>query len=254
LHQRLQFAYRKAAEEAGKSAAKNKRNYDLTVKHSKIEVGDQVLIRKVGLQGTSKLADNWDEEVFIVLSMPNPDIPVYRVQRLDRKGPIKTLHRNMLLPYTSQVTKESVEPPSVGCFRKKPKAPRSEANKSPLSVDNSTSDSSDSSDSEPVPRYVPPHLRRVCNQRPVHRASGPQPSPIGISVPSQVSDATPQLVEVTVPVEHDQLTGSNLHTVDRASRNSIPVTPDNPVKSPRPVRRRAPPDRYGEWVSSIKYL
>jgi transposase InsO family protein len=63
-----------------------------------LSVGDLVLVRKVGLIGRSKLADRWEEDVFVVLEQPNPDIPVYRVKSRDLGGRIRTLHRNLLLP------------------------------------------------------------------------------------------------------------------------------------------------------------
>ncbi len=63
-----------------------------------MEVGDKVLVRNVASQGPHKLADCWREEVFHVLRQPDPTIPVFDVQDVASKGPVKTLHRNLLLP------------------------------------------------------------------------------------------------------------------------------------------------------------
>ena len=51
LRQRLDYAYNKASEEAKRSAEKQKKYYDQRVKYIKLEPGDRVLIRNVGLRG-----------------------------------------------------------------------------------------------------------------------------------------------------------------------------------------------------------
>ena len=72
----------------------------MRVREAKLEAGDSVLIRNVGLKGKNKLAGKWNTDIFIVLEQPDPFIPVYRVKRdLGRSSP-RTLHRNMLLPIT----------------------------------------------------------------------------------------------------------------------------------------------------------
>lgn len=158
LHRRLQIAYRRAAEEAGRMAAKNKTIYDQKVRHTRLDVGDKVLIRKVGVKGTNKLSDRWDEEIYIVLSIPNPDIPVYRVQQENKKGPIKTLHRNMLLPYpfTQLVEQESIKPRPESSSRKRPPNKfRSTADTLSTEIEDSTDSDSDNTET----LYLPPPLR-----------------------------------------------------------------------------------------------
>ena len=70
------------------------------MQESKLQVGDTVLVRKVGLKGKQKLVDKWEQEPYLVKQIPNSDILVYRVQREVGKGPFCTLHCNMLLPFT----------------------------------------------------------------------------------------------------------------------------------------------------------
>ena len=48
--------------------------YDQKVRESNLAVGDRVLIRALGLNGKTKIADDWEE-------IPNKDIPVYNVQQ-----------------------------------------------------------------------------------------------------------------------------------------------------------------------------
>ena len=71
------------------------------IKNTKLEIGDRVLVRKVGFTTTHNISDKWDSDVYIVLPQSNPDLPVYKVQREFNQGQKKTLHRNMLLPVNS---------------------------------------------------------------------------------------------------------------------------------------------------------
>ena len=97
----LDFAYKVAAREAQKSADRNKTNYDLKVREATLDVGDHVLIRNVGLRGKNKLADKWDNDPYIVIDIPDRNVPVYKVQRESGNPSVKTLHRNMLLPFSA---------------------------------------------------------------------------------------------------------------------------------------------------------
>ena len=101
LKKRLQFAYRVASNEAHKSAEKNKRNYDLKVRETTLEVGDRVLVKQVGLRGKHKLADRWEKTPYVVIEIPNSDVPVFKVQKESDTHVVRNLHRNMLLPFTA---------------------------------------------------------------------------------------------------------------------------------------------------------
>ena len=101
LKKRLQFAYKTAAKNAEKAGRRHKVRYDLKVRHSVLEPGDRVLLKNVAFKGKHKLENKWGKEPFIIVSKPNPEIPVY-VVRLEHGGRLrKTVHRNMLLPITS---------------------------------------------------------------------------------------------------------------------------------------------------------
>ncbi|MCG8113144.1 MAG: DDE-type integrase/transposase/recombinase, partial [Candidatus Thiodiazotropha taylori] len=100
LRKRLQFAYKTASREAEKSAARHKHLYDSKVRESTLDVGDRVLIRNVGLKGKQKLADKWAKDPYIVVNQPDASIPVFVVRKESGSGREKTLHRNMLLPFS----------------------------------------------------------------------------------------------------------------------------------------------------------
>ena len=99
LKDRLQFAYKKASEEAKKAGETYKKYYDRKVRHAILEPGDRVLVRNVGLKGRQKLADKWQKHPFVVTRQPIPDIPIYEVKKENSCSKPKLLHRNMLLPF-----------------------------------------------------------------------------------------------------------------------------------------------------------
>ena len=100
LKKRLQYAYKVASSEAQKSAERHKAQYDLKVRESTVDVGDRVLVRNVGFKGKHKLADKWDKDPYVVLDKPDKNILVFKVQKQSGNGPVRTLHRNMLLPFS----------------------------------------------------------------------------------------------------------------------------------------------------------
>ena len=47
------------------------------------------------------MADRWDKHSYIVIEVSNEGVPVYRFQRESGDSTVKTLHRNMLLPFSA---------------------------------------------------------------------------------------------------------------------------------------------------------
>ena len=113
LRERLRHAHEVVqARLKGKGEASQKW-YAKKVRGATLQLGDQVLLRQIGLQGKNKLADRWQEEVYVVTSQPNASIPVFSVRRLDGRGKVKTVHRNLLLPVRSVPTPIPSKPKSV---------------------------------------------------------------------------------------------------------------------------------------------
>ena len=112
LKQKLLDAYKLAAQSATKAQERQKDRYDLKTRGGKVDPGDKVLVKKVAFDGKHKLADRWEDDVYIVLDQPNSEIPVYNVQREDGQGRKRTLHRNLLLlvGYISQRPPDDVRP------------------------------------------------------------------------------------------------------------------------------------------------
>lgn len=98
LKERLETSYNLAQQNVKQSQEKQKDFYDRKVRGATLKAGDRILVKIVSFTGKHKIADKWESEPYLVLSQPNPDIPVYRVQREDKSGKVRTLHRNLLLP------------------------------------------------------------------------------------------------------------------------------------------------------------
>jgi hypothetical protein len=100
LREKLSKAYEIAGKEAARKGSAYKNIYDKKVRFASIQPGDRVLVQNVGLRGRQKLADIWEENVYVVLRQPNVDIPVFEVQKEHSPtSRVRTLHRNLLLPF-----------------------------------------------------------------------------------------------------------------------------------------------------------
>ncbi|XP_023181681.1 uncharacterized protein LOC111606158 [Xiphophorus maculatus] len=97
LKSRLKESYQMASKNSARSAERNKTRFDQRVLPSKLEVGDRVLVRNVRLRGKHKLSDKWEQDVFVVVKCAG-DLPVYTVKPECKDGPVRTLHRDLLLP------------------------------------------------------------------------------------------------------------------------------------------------------------
>ena len=98
MRSRLKQAYEQASKNMMSSQERQSRNYNKRARAASLDVGDQVLVKVVSFDGKHKIADKWEEVPYIVMDQPYADIPVYAVQKENRSGPRRTLHRNLLLP------------------------------------------------------------------------------------------------------------------------------------------------------------
>uniref|UniRef100_A0A803K8U4 Integrase catalytic domain-containing protein n=1 Tax=Xenopus tropicalis TaxID=8364 RepID=A0A803K8U4_XENTR len=97
LKRNLQQAFEKAQVASGNRNQQNKARYDQKVKFHDLQPGDRVLLRNLGIPGKHKLADRWGSQPYIICSQL-PNIPVYQIRPEGKNHPIKTWHRNHLLP------------------------------------------------------------------------------------------------------------------------------------------------------------
>ncbi len=164
LKSRLEESYKLALENSRKVAKQNKKRFDRNVVASVLEVGDRVLVRNVRLRGKQKLSDKWEPNVYVVLKKAQ-NVPVYTVCPEGKDGPIRTLHRDLLLPcgFLPSVELEETTLPSVR--PKRLTKPLSGAQKADETENLNEEDDSDSESFccfvpresvEFVSRYIPP--------------------------------------------------------------------------------------------------
>ena len=154
LKDRLKTAFNRATEEIKKKGVKYKHYYDQKVRNATVEVGDRVLVKKVGIKGKHKFADIWEPYIYVVVKQPMPGIPVYSVQKEGSNAKPKLLHHNMLLPFYGLPVPEK----SASEDEEEAVMPSSETE---VSEDTTDSDSSSDTDDrrEPAQKYVIPARR-----------------------------------------------------------------------------------------------
>ena len=93
-------AYDIASRKIREAGQKQKKYYDKgrAKKASDIlTLGTQVLVKRTGFQERHKIADVWEDDVYVITDQPHKDIPVYTVENQTDET-VKTVHRNLLLP------------------------------------------------------------------------------------------------------------------------------------------------------------
>ena len=258
LKKRLQFAYKVASKEAEKSSQRHKANYDLKVREATLDVGDRVLIRQVGFKGRHKISDKWVKDPYVIVDIPISGIPVFKVQKESDSSVTKTLHRNMLLPFsaipgTGQVDENLPQAPV--------KANKKKVKPQPV-VESSDSEHSSNSEEEeviPVPRYIPPHRRKAIGSRvslPVN-ISGESTSKSrtnlegsNISNITNISSGPTSRSDSSRVVQSSPSTrmSNSMNTVNSTSdrSNTVPLSASPPPR--RSGRNRQAPQRFGDWV------
>ena len=228
LKERLQHTYRLVSDAAKRSAEKAKGRYDLRVRGAVPEIGDEVLVRQVGLVGKHKLADLWEAEPYVILDRPDEKLPVYTVQKASRQGPKRTLHRNMLLPLALPLLRGN---------RKSSAASQDRTALTQKAPENPVSESSDESDCGdlPLPLLAASDPAGVLAEE----AAGIAPA----EVMSDISDD--DAADGTRESDHD---GAASQSSDPDSVQDDGDDSDAETEPRRSGRSRRPPDRFGHNV------
>lgn len=129
----LKDSYQLASDNAKKVADKNKRRFDMKIREATLNIGDRVLVRNLRFRGKHKLADRWESATYVVQKKAG-DMPVYTVCPEGQDGPLRTLHRDLLLPcgFLPDDEEEVVKP-------KQPSKPKTR--QTPVHPEQNTSDS-----------------------------------------------------------------------------------------------------------------
>jgi hypothetical protein len=216
LAAKLSHAYEAATKESRAAAAEQKKRYDRRVRGATVAVGDRVLVKNVGLRGKQKLANKFEDQIYVVQDQPDHNVPVFVVETESGRKNRRVLHRNLLLPVNflplevgerPKPTPRRVELPAVVYDQ--------ESNMESSSESDSESDGSCAGDgrSETVSQATP---------------SSPTSAPRPRQQPQEL---------------HSQVAESSESEGDR-----VGTPPPTPV--PRPRRQRRAPDRY--MVTSFK--
>ena len=111
LRDRNKWAHEKAEAFQAKEAERHKRNFDKKGKAAALEVGDMVLVHVTAFKGRHKMQNRWENREYVVEKQPYPDLPVYVVCPRDGEGCSQTLHRNYLLPISSNMEQDETDGP-----------------------------------------------------------------------------------------------------------------------------------------------
>ena len=223
LKDSLKQAYDIASRNITAAQHRQKSNHDVRARAAILEVGDRVLVKVLAVKGTNKIADKWEDCPYVVIDQPNPDIPVYKVQRENDDKTIRTLHRKHLLPFGSlpvisgmeevfDVSQPDVDP----VVQEDVPVSDGETDQPELNDEQQPEEPSDSEADDSDAEYI---VRTTETTRPIRV---PRIAPVIPNPPPVV-------------VRHD------------------PEVLPRPMPVPRPRRSnrdKKPPDRYGEWVMS----
>ena len=243
LRARLQESYQIATKNSQKVAERNKRRFDIAVRESTLEEGDQVLVRNLRLRNKHKLADKWESTVYKVLKRMG-DLPVYTVQPINGDGPVRTLHRDHLLA-CGNLTEEEIEPA-------KPKVHRPITRRSQPLLPVENSDSEDESyfcptqlpvipaetvvEVNEIPKRPQPIVTPTeeANGSPVHNASftpQPQGEPCAGSfpvLPAEAVETVPELVQGGEPdITDEQLSAEENVTLPDMTNGNPAMAEDD---------------------------
>ena len=237
LKERLKSAYDIANTATKFSQSRHKALYDSKTKGVTLGTGDRVLVKVVAFDGKHKIADRWEDHPYIVLSQPNPDIPVYKVSREDGEGRCKTLHRNLLLPIGTRLPFPVLVP-----------APRSRVKQRDRSMDKAESESlslrDDDSDDDESEFFFLGTGTRTPKDHVVEDA------PLSISDTTNDDDAGHESTDDADDADDDD---EELHhlEVDDPPEEETTIEESEPTP-PRPTRNRVKPKWTEDYVMSLQ--
>ena len=144
----MEDAYAIASRRSCAGGARKKSYYDLKANSVDLQPKDHVLVHERG--GPSKLRSNWEKDVHRVIQHKDKISPVYEVQYENGTGPVRVLHRNLLLqcndlPLEADATPQQTVPACRNCNRD-PCRTRSTTRLSNCPTDVSMSDSDSEDD------------------------------------------------------------------------------------------------------------
>ena len=263
LKQQVEYVRNLAKKKMEERAANAKELYDSKSTNAVLQIGDTVLIRKTVHKGREKLADRWVDEVFVVVSHPNPQVAVYTVKPLSGRGRERTLHRNLLLPVYPDQEDEVQHPQPIRKTTQRP----NRRGKSPNQEESSGSDTSESDSEDEI--FISP----LYNQDPIGSASASSsrtPSPTASptaprrslvpSVNDPSDSASPAVPPAAVPLAAVPPVVPAVPPADPVNPAAValPAGPADSTDDPQQVMPRRStrsnlgqlPKRFGDFIMS----
>lgn len=257
LAKRLEATYKIAHDAIKKAGAKAKRLYNPKVRGAVPEVGDLVMVKLTGLPGSNKITDKWESEPYVVVRKPNPDMPVYTVQRENGTGRVRTLHRNLMLPLALPLTDGDMVPDKPVKVDNRDAGPAADAGS-----ENSEDDNEDETD------HV---IAQDSDHDDVHDSSAQQV--VDDSDAAQDIDPTHPVDRSTADDTPDQELGTGAVALDGSGSGLASDVSSEDERDSQSLRRgtrvRRPPDAYQaqmnvadsgtsenkpEWLQRFDYL
>ncbi len=137
-HETMKQAYDLVTERMRQSVEKSQGHYNLKAHYTVLKPGDRVLVRNFKQRGgPGKLRSHWEDLIHVVVERMNDSSPVYVLKPEGKPTPLRTLHRNLLLPCDSLPLQFHVPQ------RNRRQRARQDQERIQPDVDDSTTDSSD---------------------------------------------------------------------------------------------------------------
>ncbi|CAJ1057667.1 unnamed protein product [Xyrichtys novacula] len=236
LKSHLDESYKIATQNAAKTAARNKARFDSHVTASKLEAGDRVLVRAVRLRGKHKLADKWETDVYVVVKQAG-NLPVYTLRPENKDGPLRTLHRDLMLPCGSlPLSVEKLDLPR----------PRRPQTRKSIEQPDDVNDQCDSEDDIPYEWFREQPETEIARFTTVHEV--PRPN---FTAPSSKKDGrniSEQRLPVDTPVGEEHL--PDIPCGDSRSNEAgnfpevLPTAPESRTESENEVQFKGPSSEY----------
>ena len=222
LRERMMESHKIASKFSQDAKAKQKVNFDKKARAAVLQKGDRVLVRVLAFEGKHKIADKWEQHVYVVEEQLNDEVPVYRVQREDGVGRKRVLHRNHLLPIGSIPMGENGKSGQV------------------LISDSSSSSESDSLSEGEMDSSMPLDLTTKVQRKAVDLRVRRRPQ-VGVSATSGRVEERPEPATLVS-------TGVGKEAAAEMGTSGTRVPSEVKTEHRRSTRRRKPPDRFGNWV------
>ena len=135
MWEHVKWAHKKAETFQAKEAQCHKQNFDKRSKAAAFKVRNTVQVHVTAFKGHHKIQDWWENREYVVEKWPYPNVPVYVVCPREGEGHSWTLHRNYLLPISSNLEHNEKDAPVAGVEHTKTSTPAPSVDNEPADAE-----------------------------------------------------------------------------------------------------------------------